>query len=95
MYVYSCIPYLIYYMDACIWTHYMIPYTHTHHRCHCNAEPEMAAGHWPFSNHFQDLAKQNWYARTNLLYISNSEQPCYTMILWEIVEGWIFRLISQ
>ena len=37
------------------------------------AELEIAVGHRPFSDQFQDLADQNRYARTQLLYISNGE----------------------
>ena len=37
------------------------------------SEPEIAVGHWPFSDQFQDLAEQKWFARTNLLYISSGE----------------------
>ena len=33
-------------------------------------ELEIAVGHWPFSN---NLAEQIWFARPNLLYISNGE----------------------
>ena len=49
------------------------------------SEPEIAVGHWPFSDQFQDLAEQKWFARTNLLYISSGEVINIFLLL---VNGW-------